>query len=124
MHPSIHAKTHPNKPAYIMAGSGETVTYAELEARSNQGAHLLRSIGVGVGDAIAIFMDNSPRYYEVLWAAQRSGVRFTCVSSKLSVSEVEYIVKDSEAKALITSAGLAGIAQQVAPLIPGVKLYM
>ena len=37
-HPHIHAKSHPDKPAYIMAGSGETVTYAELEARSNQGA--------------------------------------------------------------------------------------
>ena len=34
MHPSAHAKTHPDKPAYIMAYSGETVTYAELEARS------------------------------------------------------------------------------------------
>ena len=39
-------------------------------------------------------MDNSPRYYEVLWAAQRSGLRFTCISSKLTAGEVEYIVKD------------------------------
>ena len=39
MHPSHHAKTNPDKPAYIMAGSGETVTYGQLDARSNQGAH-------------------------------------------------------------------------------------
>ena len=50
-------------------------------------------------------MDNSPRYYEVLWAAQRSGLRFTCISSKLTAGEVEYIVKDCEAKVFITSAG-------------------
>ena len=93
MHPSHHARTHPGKPAYIMAASGETVTYGELDARSNQGAHLLRSAGIAAGDAIAIFMDNSPRYYEVLWAAQRSGVRFTCISSKLTAGEVEYIVE-------------------------------
>jgi long-chain acyl-CoA synthetase len=46
MHPSVHARTHPDKPAYIMAGTGEMVTYAELDARSNQGAHLLRSLGL------------------------------------------------------------------------------
>src|SRR3984957_9763522 len=101
MHPSHHAKSHPDKPAYIMAASGETVTYGQLEARSNQGAHLFRRMGLEAGDAIAIFMDNSPRYYEVLWAAQRSGLRFTCISSKLNAGEVAYIVGDSESKALI-----------------------
>jgi acyl-CoA synthetase (AMP-forming)/AMP-acid ligase II len=124
MHPSHHAKTNPDKPAYIMAGSGETVTYGELEARSNQGAHLFRSLGIGKGGSIAIFMDNSPRYYEVLWAAQRSGLRFTAISSKLTAGEVEYIVKDCEAKALIASKGVADVAEKVAPLIPGVALYM
>jgi long-chain acyl-CoA synthetase len=124
MHPTHHAKTNPDKPAYIMSGSGETVTYGELDARSNQGAHLFRSLGIGPGEAIAIFMDNSPRYFEVLWAAQRSGLRFTCISSKLTASEVEYIVGDCGARALITSAGVADVAVQVAPLIPGVKLFM
>jgi long-chain acyl-CoA synthetase len=124
MHPSIHAKTDPDKPAYVMAGTGETVTYGELDARSNQGAHLFRSLGVQRGDAVAFFMDNSPRYYEALWAAQRSGLRFTCISSKLTAGEVEYIVKDCDAKVLVVSEGVADVAGQVAPLIPGVKLFM
>src|SRR5690606_13421910 len=34
MHPSIHAKTKPEKPAYIMASTGETVSYKELDGRS------------------------------------------------------------------------------------------
>ena len=62
MHPSVHARTNPDKPAFIMAYSGETVTYGELDARSNQGAHLFRSLGIGPGDPIAIFMENSARY--------------------------------------------------------------
>jgi long-chain acyl-CoA synthetase len=124
MHPSHHAKATPDKPAYIMAASGETVTYGELDARSNQGAHLFRSLGIGAGDAIAIFLDNSPRYYEVLWAAQRSGLRFTCVSSKLTVGEVEYILRDSGAKALIAGAAVAEVALALAPLIPDVRLFM
>jgi long-chain acyl-CoA synthetase len=121
MHPSIHAQTMPDKPAYIMAYSGETVTYGQLDARSNQGAHLFRSLGLKAGDAIALFIDNHPRYYEILWAAQRSGLRFTCLSSKLTAGEVEYIVKDCEAKVFITSKALTEIALQVAP---GVALYM
>jgi long-chain acyl-CoA synthetase len=124
MHPSHHAKSHPDKAAYVMAASGETVTYRQLDERSNQGAHLFRSIGIGGGDAVALFMDNSPRYYEVLWAAQRSGLRFTCISSKLTAGEVEYIVRDSGAKALIASAELASVGAPLAPAIPGVKLYM
>jgi long-chain acyl-CoA synthetase len=107
-----------------MAGTGEAVNYAELEARSNQGAHLFREVGLRAGDAIAIFLDNHPRYFEILWGAQRSGLRFTCISSKLTAGEVEYIVKDCGAKAFITSPSLAGVSDAVAPLIPGVKLYM
>ncbi|HEY2048539.1 MAG TPA: acyl-CoA synthetase [Caulobacteraceae bacterium] len=124
MHPSIHAKTHPDKAAYVMAGSGEIVTYAELDARSNQGAHLFRSPGVETGDSVALIIDNSPRYFEAIWAAQRSGVRFTAISSKLTAGEVEYIVKDCGAKALIAGVAVADVALALAPLIPGVKLYM
>ncbi len=124
MHPTHHAKTNPDKPAYIMGGSGETVTYRQLDERSNQGAHLFRSLGIGRGDSIAIFMDNTARYYEVLWAAQRSGLRFTAISSKLTAGEVEYIVRDCEAKAFICSGGVADVAVQLAPLIPGVALFM
>jgi long-chain acyl-CoA synthetase len=124
MHPAHHAKTHADKPAFIMAYSGETVTYGELDARSNQGAHLFRSLGLNEGDSIAFFIDNHPRYYELLWAAQRSGLRFTCLSSKLTLSEVEYIVKDCEAKAFVASKALEETALAVAPLIPGVALLM
>jgi long-chain acyl-CoA synthetase len=123
-HPSHHARADPQKAAYVMAGSGEAVTYGELDARSNQGAHLFRAAGIAEGEAIAIFMDNGPRYYEVLWAAQRSGLRFTCISSKLTAGEVEYIVKDSGAKALIVSASLAAVAREVVPAVPGVALWM
>ena len=124
MHPSVHARTHPDKPACIMAYSGETLTYAELDARSNQGAHLFRTLGLRPGDAIAFLMDNNARYYELLWAAQRSGLRFTCLSTKLSVGEIEYIVQDCEARVLVASKSLADVAVEVAPRIPGVALYM
>ncbi|MFN3523328.1 MAG: acyl-CoA synthetase [Phenylobacterium sp.] len=125
MHPATHAKTHPDRAAYIMAGGGETVTYRQLDERSNQGAHLFRSLGLKPGDVIAILLDNHPRYFEVAWAAQRCGLYYTCISSKLSAGEIDYIVKDCEAQVLITSAGVGPVIDELPPLLGGLKkLYM
>ena len=56
MYPAPHALTHPDRAAFVMAGSGETVTYAELEARSNRLAHLLRAHGLRRLDHLAIYL--------------------------------------------------------------------
>ena len=52
MHPFHHAAATPDKPAYIMAETGETVTYRLLEDRSNQVAQMLRALGLKAGDHI------------------------------------------------------------------------
>jgi acyl-CoA synthetase (AMP-forming)/AMP-acid ligase II len=123
MHPVIVAQKTPDKPAIIMAATGETLTYRELEARSNQGAQLFRKLGLKTGDAIAIFMENNIEFLPACWAAQRSGLYFTCISSRLTAGEVEYIVKDSNAKVLIASQSLAKVASEIVPLVAGVKLF-
>jgi long-chain acyl-CoA synthetase len=124
MHPAIHAQAHPDRAAYIMAATGETVTYRQLDERSNQGAQLFRSLGLATGDVIAILMDNHPRFFEVTWAAQRSGLYFACISSKLTAGEIDYIMKDCGAKALITSPGVGPVLDELPALLPGVKLFM
>ena len=63
MHPSHHAQTTPDKPAYIMASSGETVTFGELDRRSNQIAHAFRTLGLQHGDTLAIFAENRPTLF-------------------------------------------------------------
>ena len=124
MHPTVFAKSHPDRAAYIMAGTGETVTYKQLDERSNQGAQLFRSLGLGVGDVIAVCMENNARYFEIAWAGQRSGLYYTCISSKLTAGEMEYILRDCGAKVLITSAAMGDLADEIAALVPDLKLYM
>jgi long-chain acyl-CoA synthetase len=106
MHPSRHAKQTPNKAAIIMASSGSVTTYRELEERSNQLAHWFRNQGLKAGDAIALFLENHPRFFEICWAAQRSGLYYTAISSRLGVDELSYIVNNCKARVLISSKAL------------------
>jgi len=124
MHPTHHAKIDPDRAAYVMAASGETVTYRQLDERSNQGAHFFRSLGLKPGDVIALFMDNNPRYFEIAWAAQRSGLYYTCISSKLTAGEVAYIVGDCNAKLLIASPGVGEAVDDLPGVLSGVKPFM
>ena len=114
MHPGIHAAKNPAKPAYIFAASGETVTYGDLEARSNQGAQLFRSLGLAVGDHIAIMMENHPAFFTLCWAAQRAGLYYTAISYRLQEEEVAYIVEDCQAKVFITTHGQRDLAARLA----------
>jgi long-chain acyl-CoA synthetase len=124
MHPYKHAAATPDKPAYVMAGSGETVTFGELERRANQGARLLRSLGLARGDAIAVMMDNSPRYLEVMWAAERIGIYTTCISSKLTAAEADYILRDGDCRVLVMSKGTEKCAEALLPLVGDLARFM
>ena len=117
MHPYIHAQNNPDKPAYIMAGSGETVTYRQLDQQSNRIAQLFRSLGLKAGDHIALFLENNARFFEICWGAQRSGLIYTAISSRLTAAEVDYIVTDCGAKLFVISKYLAGPAAELAPLM-------
>ncbi|WP_088311161.1 acyl-CoA synthetase [Novosphingobium sp. B 225] len=119
MHPSIHAQTNPDKPAIIMGSSGEVITYGTLDARSNQVAQLIRSQGIQIGDTVAVCLENHPWYFGLTWGAQRAGVHYVCISSRLTAPEVAYILEDSGAKLLFTSSYLAPVMDEVAKLVPG-----
>ncbi|MGH9166013.1 MAG: AMP-binding protein, partial [Acidimicrobiales bacterium] len=114
MHPGVHASTHPDKSAYVLAGSGRTVTYARLDERSRRLARLLQDRGLGPGDLVAVFMENNEHYLEVVWAAQRSGLLYTTISSRLTAGEVSYILDDAGAAALVTSFAHRQVAAAVA----------
>jgi long-chain acyl-CoA synthetase len=68
-HPSVHARTQPDKIAYQMAGSGKAITYRELDELSNQGAQLFRALGLQAGDHIAFLIENRLAFMEICWAA-------------------------------------------------------
>ena len=105
-HPSHHAKASPERPALIIADTGEELSYAQLDAGSNKMAQLMRSIGLKPGDAIGMMVRNGTDFACCYWGATRCGLIVTLLSTHLKPAEAEYILHDSGAKALIVSASL------------------
>ena len=124
MYAAKYAADHPDKPAVIMATTGETITFADFEARSNRFAHLLRDLGLKRLDHIAIFMENNPRIFECEGAAERTGLYYTTINSYLSPEEAAYIINDSEAQVVITSAAKRDVAALLPPLCPNVRRFL
>ncbi len=124
MYPGANAAIHPDKPALVMASTGETVTNLQLDQRSNRLARLLADRGLVPGDTIALFMENHPRFLEVAWAAQRSGLFYTPISSRLTADEVAYIVNDCGARTLVTTTTLGNVAAELPALAPGVESFL
>ena len=107
VHAGVFAARTPERPAIILADSERVITYAQYEARSNQVAHLLRSLGLGYGDRVAIYMENNAEYLILAWGALRTGLRVTAIATHLSPEEIDYILNDSGASVLFTSKAMA-----------------
>lgn len=121
MHPGIHAATAPDRPAVVMAGTGETVTYAELDERANRLARLFRSLGLEPGDHVALCVENHPRFLELAWGAHYAGLIYTFASTRLTADELAYIVDDCGARVFIASGHTADAAAAVTEATPKVE---
>ena len=120
LHPKYHALRNPGKPAIVMGGSGQVVTYAELDAASNRFAQAMRARGLRIGDTIALCLENTAGLFTVTWGAQRAGLVYVAVSNRLAAREIAYIARDSGAALLVGSAYNAALLDEVAALAPEV----
>ena len=124
MYPGHHARISPDKPATIVARTGEVLTYAELDARSNRLARLLWAEGLRPGDHLAVFLENHLRYFEVAWAALRSGLYLTTVNRYLTAAEAGYIVDDCGARVLISSRAVHEAASSIPERAPACRRFL
>jgi fatty-acyl-CoA synthase len=112
------ARATPDKPAFIMGASGEVVTFAELDAKANQIAQLLRASGIQTGQHIAMMLKNCREFIEVVFGCSRAGVVFTPISTHLKKEETAYIINNCNARLFIASASLADVATEAAEHAP------
>lgn len=124
MYSGAQVKSRADQPAFIMASTGETVSYAELEARSNRLAHFLRARGLKRLDHYSIFMENNSRYLESCGAGERAGLYYTCINSYLKADEVAYIINNSESRVLIFSEEKRAVAIEALKQCPKVEVSL
>jgi acyl-CoA synthetase (AMP-forming)/AMP-acid ligase II len=124
MFPGAHAASTPDKPAVVMGGTGQVITYGDLDAEANQVSHVFRSLGLQPGDHIAFCLENHPRYFALAWGAHYAGLYYTAMSSRLTTDEMAYIVEDCGARAFVTSAYKRDQAAELAGRLDDVTLYM
>ncbi len=123
-YPGAYAATHPDRPAQIMAATGEVTTFGQLHEAATRLARLFRSAGLEPGDHIAFCMENNPRFLEVAWGAHYAGLYYTAISSRLLPDEASYIIDDCGARAYVTSAEKAELAEAVLADTPAVDLRL
>lgn len=106
MYPPDHAVVAPDRPAVVMASSGATVTYAELDDRSARLATLLHRGGARTGDTVVLALPNDLRWGETAWACWRSGLVLAPVDWHLTAAELTPLMEDAVPRAVVTSAAL------------------
>ncbi len=112
-------------PAFTMCGSQEVVTFGQLDARSNQAAHLFRACGVRRGEHVALLMKNDRVLLEACFGAERAGLYYTTMSTRLTAAELAFIVRDCGARVLLVSSTLSDVAAQLRPMLqPGVRCFL
>lgn len=123
-YPGAFAATTPDKVALVLAGSGETMTYRELNDRSNRLAQLFHGEGLREGDHISMWAENVLDYFVTYWAAIRSGLYITPVNRFLSAEEGGYILNDSGSSALIATATYRDVATAALQHAPGCTINL
>ena len=84
------------------------LTYAELDEQSNRVANSLRQVGVGRGDRVGLFLPNCPEWVMSYHGVQKIGAIAVSLSAALQREEVGFMLRDSGAQALVTTADLRG----------------
>ncbi len=120
----VHAARTPGKAAVVMGRSHASITYEELDERSRRLARVLHDAGLRAGDHLALVCENGLLFFEVVFAALRSGLYFTPVNWHLTAPEATYVVRNCGATALVTSTGIGELAAQLVATVPEVPLRL
>jgi long-chain acyl-CoA synthetase len=95
----------------IMEGE-RSVTFSQLNKRANQIANAMHGIGIKRGDAVGVLLYNCYEWIEIFHALARIGVAMVPINYRFVPREVEYIMSNSESKALIYGSQFTEIIEQ------------
>jgi len=86
-----------------------TLTFGEIEERSNRMAHVLAARGLGAGDRLAVQLANRPEFLDLFLACLKLGAILVPINVLYREREVGHIVSDAGPGAVVTTADLTGL---------------
>ena len=123
------ARSHPDKPVALFDGG--RLTFAELEAASDRFAVGLEASGITPGDAVGIQLPNIPQFLVAYFGVLKAGAVAVPMNVLLKARESAHILHDSQARMLVTWAGVAaeaakgaadaGVGELVVLATPGIE---
>ncbi len=97
------------RPDAVALRVGErTVSFAELDARSNQVANALAATGVGLGDRVAFIEKNCAEFFEVTYGLAKLGAVIVPVNWRLAAQEMLQIISDAGASVVVVGPEFFG----------------
>lgn len=111
----------PQQDAVVTGGVGvptRRLTYAELDARANQVAHVLRDLGVGAGDHVAVHAMNCLEFMEITMGVFKLRAVPVNGNFRYTADELAYVFNDAEVAAVFTQVGIEREAREAAGSLP------
>src|SRR5579863_989848 len=102
------AASTPDAPA-VVAGF-DVLTYAELDRRSNQLAHWLKSKGAGLERLVAVYLDRSPNFLIATLAALKSGSAYLPLDPEWPLERLEFVLRDAGVLVVVSDEALCNRA--------------
>uniref|UniRef100_A0A2K5QN30 long-chain-fatty-acid--CoA ligase n=1 Tax=Cebus imitator TaxID=2715852 RepID=A0A2K5QN30_CEBIM len=117
------ARQTPHKPFLLFRD--ETLTYAQVDRRSNQVARALHDhLGLRQGDCVALFMDNEPAYVWLWLGLVKLGCAMACLNCNIRAKSLLHCFQCCGAKVLLASPGLQAAVEEILPsLKKDVSIY-
>ena len=110
--------------AAVMSNGSGTLGRAQLERDSVRFSHLLRSHGLGDGDRVAVLMENNLTWFLALLGIRRANMMAVPINWHLKPGEMNYVLADSDARAILTTDTLVDLATEALGTLPGIGLRL
>ncbi len=104
-----------------VACGDRSLTYRELDERTNRLAHHLAGLGVGPGDHVGMYARNSIEAVETLIATYKLRARTVNINYRYVENELRYMFTDADLVALVYDSDFAPLVSAVLPDAPGVR---
>ncbi len=130
MHPTIGdtleltAKTYPDREAIVYPRRDQRWTYATFDEKVNRLANALGEAGIEKGDRVATVLYNGSEMALTVYACAKLGAVFTPLNFRLPAGEIEYIVEDAGASALVFEADTREAVEGARPELSTVETYL